>query len=154
MWKHWSFINLNCAVSFSVKSDSLWPHELQHTRLLCPSTSPGACSNSCPSSRWCHPIISSSVIPSPPAFNHSLHQGLSLELTLCIRWPKYWNFSFRISPSTEKTIALTIWTFVSKAMSLLFNTLSRFIIAFLSGSKHLKFHGCNHHLQWFLIPKK
>ena len=52
------------AVQFtSVMSASLWPHELHHTRLPCPSPTPGAYSNSCPSSRWCHPIISSSVIP-------------------------------------------------------------------------------------------
>ena len=44
-------------------SDSLWTHELQHTRLPCPLLSPGACSNSCLLSRWCHPAISSSVIP-------------------------------------------------------------------------------------------
>ena len=43
-------------------SDSLWPHGLQHARLLCPSPTPGACSNSRPSSQWCHPTISSSVI--------------------------------------------------------------------------------------------
>ena len=47
----------------SVLSDSLWPHWLQHTRLPCPSPTPGACSNSCPLSWWCHPTISSSVIP-------------------------------------------------------------------------------------------
>ena len=44
-------------------SDSSQPRELQHPRLPCPSRSPGACSNSCPLSRWCHPTISSSVIP-------------------------------------------------------------------------------------------
>ena len=44
-------------------SNSLWHHGLQHARLPCPSPPPGACSNSCPSSRWCHPNISSSVIP-------------------------------------------------------------------------------------------
>ena len=44
-------------------SDSLWPHGLQHTRLPCPSPIPGTCSNSCPSSRWCHPPISSFVVP-------------------------------------------------------------------------------------------
>ena len=44
-------------------SDSLWPHESQHTRPPCPSTTPGVHSNLCPSSRWCHPAISSSVIP-------------------------------------------------------------------------------------------
>ena len=44
-------------------SNSLQPHGLQHTRLLCPSPTPRAYSNSCPSSQWCHPTISSSVIP-------------------------------------------------------------------------------------------
>ena len=42
-------------------SDSLQPHELQHARVLCPSLSPGGCSNSCPLSRWCHPTVSSSA---------------------------------------------------------------------------------------------
>ena len=55
--------------SYSVMSNSLSPHGLQHTRLLCPSPSPRACSNSCPLNQWCHPTISSSVISSPPAFN-------------------------------------------------------------------------------------
>ena len=45
--------------------NSLRPHGLQHTRLPCPSPSPGACSNSCPLSPWCHPTVSSSVIPFP-----------------------------------------------------------------------------------------
>ena len=49
--------------SRSVMSDSLQPHGLQHARLSCPSPTPGAYSNSCLSSQWCHPIISSSVIP-------------------------------------------------------------------------------------------
>ena len=49
--------------SYSVVSDSLRPHESQHARLPCPSPTPGVCSNSCPSSQWCHPTISSSVLP-------------------------------------------------------------------------------------------
>ena len=49
--------------SRSVVSDSLRPHGLQHARLPCPSPSPRACSSSCPLSQWCHPTISSSVIP-------------------------------------------------------------------------------------------
>ena len=56
--------------------DSLRHHRLQHTRLPCPSPTPGACSNLCPLSWWCHPTISSSVTPSPPAFNLSQHQCL------------------------------------------------------------------------------
>ena len=47
----------------SVVSNSLRPHRLQHTRLPCPSPTPGACSNSCPSNQWCHTTISSSVVP-------------------------------------------------------------------------------------------
>ena len=50
--------------SHSVVSDSLPPHGLQHDRLPCPSPTPGAYSNSCPSCPWCHPTISSSVVPS------------------------------------------------------------------------------------------
>ena len=49
--------------SCSVMSNSLRPHGLQHPKFPCPSPSPGACSNSCPLSRWCHPTISSSVVP-------------------------------------------------------------------------------------------
>ena len=49
--------------SHSVISDSLWPCGWQHARPPCPSPSPRACSNSCPLSQWCHPTISSSVIP-------------------------------------------------------------------------------------------
>ena len=51
--------------------------------------------NSCPSSRKCHPAISSLLSPSPPAPNPSQHQGLRM------RWPKYWSFSFNIIPSNE-----------------------------------------------------
>ena len=58
-------VNLMYSVQFSssVVFDSLQPHELQHTRLPFPSPTPWSCSNSCPSNRWCHPTISSSVIP-------------------------------------------------------------------------------------------
>ena len=54
-----SSVQFSCSVMF----DSLWPQGLQHTRLPCPSPTPRACSNSCPSSQWCHPTISSSIIP-------------------------------------------------------------------------------------------
>ena len=50
-------------VSHSVVSDSLWPHESQHARPLCPSPTPRVHTDSRPSSQWCHPAISSSVIP-------------------------------------------------------------------------------------------
>ena len=54
---------INVQFSYSVVSDSLWPHEPQHARPHCPSPTLGIYSNSCPLSQWCHPDISSSVIP-------------------------------------------------------------------------------------------
>ena len=53
----------NIQFSHSVVSDSWQPHGLQHARIPCPSLTPGACSNSCPLSLWCHPTISFSVVP-------------------------------------------------------------------------------------------
>ena len=190
-------LSMYVSVWFSclVVSDSLLPHELQHTRpplsitnswnllrlmsieLVMPSRHLILC--------HCPLLLLHSVFPSIRVF--------STESVLHIRWPKYWNFSFSISPSNEylglisfrmdwldllavqgtlksflqhhsskasilwcsallivqlshphmttgKTIALTRWTFVNKVMSLLFNTLSRFVIIF-------KFHDCSHHLQ-------
>ena len=65
IWNLRKFLWVPSSVQFShsVVSNSLWPHALQPAQLLCPSPTPGACSNSCPSSQWCHPTISSSVIP-------------------------------------------------------------------------------------------
>ena len=64
--------------SRSVVSDSLQPHGLQHSRPPCPSPTPGVYTSSCPSSRWCHPAISSSVVPfSNPSQNHGLFQWVS-----------------------------------------------------------------------------
>ena len=82
--------------------NSLPPHGLQHTRLLCPSLSPGVYPNSCLLSWWCYPIISFSVVPfsSCPQSFPSLG-CFSNESALHIRWPKYWGFSFSISPSNE-----------------------------------------------------
>ena len=66
------------SVQFShlVISNWLRSHGLQHTRLPCPSPTPRTNSNSGPSSQWCHPTISFSVVPCPPTFNLSQHQGL------------------------------------------------------------------------------
>ena len=177
--------------SRSVVSSSLRFHRLQHTRPPCPSPTPGIYSNSCPLSQWCHPTISSSVCPLllPPSIFPSI-RIFPNESILCIRWPKYWSFSFSISPSNEysglipfrmdwldllevqgtlksllqhhsskasilrcsaffivqlshpymttgKIIALTRWNFVGKVMSLLFNMLSRLVIALLPRSKCL-----------------
>ena len=103
--------------SRSVVSNTLWPHESQHARPPCPSPTPGVYSNPCPSSQWCHPATSSSVVPfssCPQSLYHHLHhlhQSLPItissirvfsnESTLHMRWPKHWSFSFSISPSSE-----------------------------------------------------
>ena len=90
-------ISLSVQFSHSVVSDSLRSHGLQHSRLPCPSPTPGACSNSCSSSQWCQPTISSSVIP----FSSHLQFFPASESFLHIRWAKYWSFSFSSSPSNE-----------------------------------------------------
>ena len=88
--------------SHSVLSDSLRPHGLQHARLTCPSPSPRACSNSCPFELvmpfhyfilCCLLLLLLLIFPNIRVFSD--------ESALCIRWPKYRNFSFSISPSNE-----------------------------------------------------
>ena len=172
----------------AVVSTFLRPPGQQYNRLPCPSPTPRICSNSCPLSQWCHPTISSSVVPfsscpqsfpvseSFPTNQFFASGGQSI----------YWSFSFNISPSSEysaliffrmgwldllavqgtlKTLLqyhsakasvfkhsafLTVQlshpymitgkvTFISKVMSLLFNMLSRLVIAFIPRSKHLLF---------------
>ena len=164
--------------------NSLQPHGLQHTRLPWPSPTPRACSNSGPLSQWCHPTISSSVIPfspCPQSFPASWsfpisqlftsggqHIGVSASASVVPMNIQGWfplgltglvsllsrglfknllqHHSLKASVfkcsaffmvlllhlymTAGKTIALTIWTFVGKVMSLLFHTLSRFVIAF------------------------
>ena len=182
----------------SLSHVSLWHHGLQPARLPCPSPSPRACWNSCPLSRWwpsnhfilCHPLF---LLPSI----FSSIRVFSNETASHIKQPKYWSFSFKISPSNEysrlisfrihwfdllalwrtpkslqhhsskasilrhsaffmvqlsypympigKTIVLTIWTLVGKVMSLLFNILSRSVIALLPRSKRLLI-SVSHHL--------
>ena len=170
-------------------SGSLQSHGVQHSRLPRPPLSPGVCSNSCPLSWWCHPIISSSVVPfsfclqSFPAsgsfpMSQSFSSGgqsigasasksilpMNIQGSFPLRLPglisllSKWLFKslfqhhnwkasilhcsafFMVQLSnpyitTGKTITLTRWTFVGKMMSLLFNMLSWFAIAFLPRSK-------------------
>ena len=80
-WKFWQWSTQFCNIpsvqfSHSVVSDSLRPHESQHARPPCPSLTPRVHSNSCPLSRWCHPDISSSVVPFSSCPNPSQHQSL------------------------------------------------------------------------------
>ena len=82
---------LSDTTSHSVVSDSLQPHELRHARPPCPSATPGVHPDSCLSSRWCHPAISSSFVPF-----FSCPQSLPASGSFPMRWPKYWSFSFSI----------------------------------------------------------
>ena len=88
--------------SRSVVSDSLRPHEPQHARPPRSSATSGVHPNPCPLSQWHHPTISSScpllLLPS----NFPSIRVFSNESPLHIRWPKYWSFSFNISPSNEQ----------------------------------------------------
>ena len=75
-WESYPWLSSSVQFSHSVVSDSLQPHGLQHARLLCLSPTLGVYANSCPLSRWCHPTVSSSVVPFSSHFNLSQHQGL------------------------------------------------------------------------------
>ena len=182
--------------SRSVVSNFLRPHELQHARLPCLSLTPRACSNLYPSSWWCHPSISSSVVPfsclqlesfpkswlftsggqnigiSASVLPMNIQDWFPLGVTDLISlqskgrsWtlfePQFEEINslvlslfllssshIYLSMTTGKTIALTIWTFVGKVKSLLFNTLSRFVIAFLPRRKHLLISWLQSPTQW------
>ena len=94
-------VKLSFQFSLLVLSDSLWPRGLQHTRPPCPSPTARVYPNSCPLTQWCHPTISSSVVPSPPALNPSQHQGLFKWVSSLHQVAKFWSFSFNIRPSNE-----------------------------------------------------
>ena len=89
-------------------SDSLGPHELQHTRPPCPSPTPRVYSNPCPLSRWYHPTVSSSVIPFSSCPQYFPASGLPNESALRIRWPKDWSFSISSSNEYSELISLKI----------------------------------------------
>ena len=98
--------------SHSVMSNSLWTHGLEHTRLPCPSPTPRDYSKSCPLSWWCHPthpilcrplLLPPSIFPNIAVFSN--------ESILHIRWPKYWSFSFNISPANDHSGLIFLrWT--------------------------------------------
>ena len=94
-------IIISVEFSRSVVSSSLWPHELQRARPPCPSPTPRVYPNSCPSSRWCHPAISSSVVlffSCPQSFPASGSFRMS---QLLASDGQHWSFSFSISPSNK-----------------------------------------------------
>ena len=87
--------------SLSVMSDSLRPHESQHARPPCPSPSPGAHLDLRSSSQWCHPAISSSVVPFSSCPQSLPASESFLMRTLHMKCSMYWSFSFSIIPSKE-----------------------------------------------------
>ena len=94
------FTKMHCSVQSLSHVQLFATYELQHTRPPTPSPTPRVYPNSCPSNRWCHPTISSSVIPFSSC-PQSFPASGSYESGLRIRWPKYWSFSFNITPSNE-----------------------------------------------------
>ena len=103
----WTIQFSSVQFSHSVVSDSLWPHESQHARPPCPSPTPRVHSDSRPLNQWCHPAISSSVIPFSSCPQSLVAWVFSNESTLCMRWPKYWSFSFSIIPSKEIPVLIS-----------------------------------------------
>ena len=100
-WPKWSASCLClwhcCCCSVSKSGPTLQSQGVQHTRLPCPSPSPGICSNSCPLSQWCRPNISLCCPLLLPSLFPSI-RDFSSESSLHIRWLKYWSFSFSINP--------------------------------------------------------
>ena len=127
------YCNINLAIQFSsvqfshsVVSNSLPPHEFQHTRHPCPSPTPGVHSNSCPSSQWCHPAISSSVIP----------------FSSCPQ-------SFPASESFPMS-QLFAWGGQSTGVSALANL--KLIISYLEVDEPLNWQKRHSEFEWYLLP--
>ena len=88
--------------SVTVVSNSLWPCGLQHARLPCPQPTPGAHSNSCPLCWWCHPTISSTIVPFFSCFQSFPASGtFQMSQFFASGGQSIWSFSFSISPSNE-----------------------------------------------------
>ena len=117
--------------SCSVLSDSLRPHESQHTRAPCPSQTPRVYSNSCPSSQWCHPAISSSVIPFSSC-PQSLPASESFPLSQLFAWGGQSigvSASTSVLPMNTQDWSLSGWTgwitLQSKGLSRVFSTVQK-----------------------------
>jgi len=125
-WKHpWTGNFSSVQFSCSVVSDFLQPHGLQHARLPCPSPTPGACSNSCPLSQWCHPTISSSVVyfssclqsfPASGSFpmSQSVSGGQSIVVSASAEYSSTpWERSFHPPyPPRPHPMYFVIWLFI------------------------------------------
>ena len=115
--------------SHSAVSDSLRPHELQHARLTHPSLSPGVCSDPYPFSQWCHPTISSSVVPFSSCPQSFPAWVFSNESALHIKWPNYWSFSISISNGYSRLISLRIDWFDILAVQIIFCTVRTCVLS-------------------------
>ena len=93
--------SLSCVWFFVTPLDCSTPGCITNCPSACPSPAPGVYSDSCPLSRWCHPTISSSLVSFSSCLQSFLASQSSNESVLHIRWPKYWSFSFSISPYNE-----------------------------------------------------
>ena len=93
----WTFSWIVVIVQSLIHVRLLQPHGLQHARLPCPSPIPRVCSDSCPLSQWYNLTIS----PLANSFSFCIQLFPASGSFLCIRWPKYWSFSFNISLSSE-----------------------------------------------------
>ena len=100
-----SSVQFSCSVSCSVQLFATsWT--MQQARLPCLSPTPGAYSNSCPSSQRCHPTISPSVVPFSSCLQSFPASGSFQMSVLCIRWPKYWSFSLEVISSAYLTLLM------------------------------------------------
>ena len=108
-------LNAACCCSAPKSCPTLWPHGLQHARLLCISLFPRVCSDSCPLSQWCSLTISSSAVPfSFCLLSFPASGSFPNESALLLNWPKYWSFSYnnRLSIQYLRLISLRIdWVF-------------------------------------------
>ena len=131
-------------ISHSVVSDSLWPHELQYTRPPCPSPTPGVHPDSHPSSQWCHPAISSSVVPFSTC-PQSLPGSQSFPMSQLFAWDGQSTGVSALAsflPKKPQSWSPSEWTgwisLQSKGLSRVFSNTTYFKIHFLIENLHAK----------------
>ena len=157
----------SCCCSVAQSCPTLRLHGLQHTRFPCPSLSPRICANSCPLTHWSFTISPSSEYSGLISFRIDWFDLLAVHGTLksllqhhCLKASILGSSAFimvqlsHLYMTTGKTIALTRSTFVGTVMSLLFNMLCRFVIAFLPRSKPLLISWLQSPSAVILEPKK
>ena len=124
--------------SRSVVLHSLRPRGPQHARPPCPSPTPRAYPNPCPSSQWCHPATSSSVVPFSSCLQSFPASGFfqmkKTLMALCMRWPKFWSFSLNVSPSSEHSGLISFrmdWLDSQESSTPQFKSINSLVLSFL-----------------------